>query len=662
MSFLTVPRPRVFLFLGLFLAASNAGAATSSKAPPKSGVPAPSSKTPAAAKVVLLGLDAADWTLIDPLIAEGKMPNLARVVSEGRTAVMKSELPYLSPILWSTLATGVPPPQHQVLDFEEFDPADGDRVPISARSRDFPAIWSTASAHGLDVGVVGWWASWPCEQVRGFCISDRFAPALFEAPPDGPGLVHPEVQLKSLTKLRTEEIATANSDAPRVFGYDAGALARLGPSGAKTSEGLRRVLAQSRIFVRSALTLGQRVHPSLLAVYLSGTDEVGHVAAKWHPPRLAGLSDDEFLAFSGAVSGFYQETDRLIGQVADFARAERATLIIVSDHGFRWGRDRPAVGDSDAWNTAAYWHTSEGIFIVSGERAGRGARGKMNPYDLSPTISALLGLPVDRKMTGKVLVEFFERGALRGSAAADLRKDVPVRLAPTGAPSHESHLQAQAQREKLRSLGYLTGAETGKPLAVDPSGRPGKTEGAWNNLGLFLKERGRRPEAAEAFRKSLQIRPAYSSPLYNLSMLLFDEKKWGESDEKLFESIAAGNPRAEAIIEKRIADYSKKGVPPAQLGRFLDLAAKRAPGSRNLVLLNGRRKFESRDCAAAAKIFDGYLAERGEDVEILNLSGVSHLCLEDREGAADRFRRSLVKDPAQTVPKEALRQIEAASR
>ncbi|HEX7251718.1 MAG TPA: alkaline phosphatase family protein, partial [Thermoanaerobaculia bacterium] len=86
-------------------------------------------------RVILVGLDAADWSLLDKFAANGTMPNLARLVSRGRTARSKSFVPILSPIVWTTIATGATPEVHGVLDFQEVEPGSGLIVPISGRSR-----------------------------------------------------------------------------------------------------------------------------------------------------------------------------------------------------------------------------------------------------------------------------------------------------------------------------------------------------------------------------------------------------------------------------------------------------------------------------------------------------------------------------------------------
>ena len=605
------------------------------------------------AKVVLLGLDGADWALLDERIAKGEMPNLAKLVSTGRSAVLESELPYLSPILWTTLATGVPPPVHGVLDFEEFDPHDGHRVPVSARSRQFPALWSTASAKGLSVGLVGWWASWPCEEIRGFCISERFAPALFDAPSEGAGIVHPKIQWKALAKLRDEQIASADRDLASVFGVDVAAAKALGPNGQKTLDGLRRLLVQARTFVRTGLSLGERVHPSLLSIYVGGTDEVGHVAAKFRPPKMAGVSDAEVRVFGRAVDGFYRETDRLIGEVAAYAAAEGAILVLVSDHGFRWGADRPAL-ESDAANTAAYWHRKEGVLLLSGPGVKKGARGTATPYDLAPTLSALLGLPVDRSMPGKVRSDLVDAAAK--PAVEDLAKGIPVKLVEvSGAVSKSAEAE---QLEKLRSLGYLSGA-SGPSGKVAPGGKPGRTEGAWNNLGLFEREKGRLAEAERAFRKALEVSPKYSSPRTNLSDVYLRQKKWDEADAELFASVEAGNPRGEAALAARMAEYSKKGAPAGRLAKFLAAGARRLPGSRTLALAEGRRRFESNDCGGSAAVLEAFLKSVPKDTEVLNFAATARLCLGDPDGAVALFRRSLEADPRQTIPREALSRLGA---
>src|SRR5580765_2854333 len=76
-------------------------------------------KEPAAerGRVIVFGIDGGDWQVIDPLIASGRMPAMARVVREGASGVLMSMEPSASPSLWTTIATGVGPDRHGIHGF-----------------------------------------------------------------------------------------------------------------------------------------------------------------------------------------------------------------------------------------------------------------------------------------------------------------------------------------------------------------------------------------------------------------------------------------------------------------------------------------------------------------------------------------------------------------
>lgn len=68
-------------------------------------------------KLVVIGLDAGTWRLLDPLMAKGLMPNLARLKREGSSSVLKSTMPPYTAPAWTTFATGVNPGKHGCYDF-----------------------------------------------------------------------------------------------------------------------------------------------------------------------------------------------------------------------------------------------------------------------------------------------------------------------------------------------------------------------------------------------------------------------------------------------------------------------------------------------------------------------------------------------------------------
>jgi hypothetical protein len=57
-------------------------------------------------RLLPVGWDAADWQMIDPLLARGEMPHLAGLIANGVRGNLATIYPPLSPMLWTTIATG----------------------------------------------------------------------------------------------------------------------------------------------------------------------------------------------------------------------------------------------------------------------------------------------------------------------------------------------------------------------------------------------------------------------------------------------------------------------------------------------------------------------------------------------------------------------------
>ncbi|MEK7283804.1 MAG: alkaline phosphatase family protein, partial [Acidobacteriota bacterium] len=112
-------------------------------------------------KVAILGLDGADWEIIDPLLAKGQLPNLARLKARGAWGNIKTMTPALSPLLWTSIATGKPPEEHGIIDFLVKDTETGLAVPVSSRWRKVKALWNIFSDAARSSAFIAWWATWP---------------------------------------------------------------------------------------------------------------------------------------------------------------------------------------------------------------------------------------------------------------------------------------------------------------------------------------------------------------------------------------------------------------------------------------------------------------------------------------------------------------------
>jgi predicted AlkP superfamily phosphohydrolase/phosphomutase len=68
-------------------------------------------------RAVILGFDGMDPELTERFIAEGRLPNLAKLRDQGSFRKLRTTYPAISPVAWSTFMTGVNPGKHNIYDF-----------------------------------------------------------------------------------------------------------------------------------------------------------------------------------------------------------------------------------------------------------------------------------------------------------------------------------------------------------------------------------------------------------------------------------------------------------------------------------------------------------------------------------------------------------------
>ena len=124
-------------------------------------------------RVIVLGLDGVDPQVVDLLLSEGKLPNFARLRQGGAYGPLESAKPLLSPIVWTTIATGKTPLEHGISHFVAVNDKTGEQLPVTSQMRRVKAAWNILSEAGREVAVVGWWATGPAETVRGAIVSDH---------------------------------------------------------------------------------------------------------------------------------------------------------------------------------------------------------------------------------------------------------------------------------------------------------------------------------------------------------------------------------------------------------------------------------------------------------------------------------------------------------
>lgn len=131
-------------------------------------------------KVMLIGIDAGEWDVINPLIKEGKLPNFQKMKVNGAYGYLFSPRS-LSPVSWTEIATGKTKEKHGIYDFLIENKT---RLVTSADIRS-KTIWNFLNDNEISTGIYRYYITWPPEKVNGFMVSglpqstnDTFPPEL----------------------------------------------------------------------------------------------------------------------------------------------------------------------------------------------------------------------------------------------------------------------------------------------------------------------------------------------------------------------------------------------------------------------------------------------------------------------------------------------------
>ena len=411
-------------------------------------------------KVLLLGWDAADWRMIRPMLERGEMPNLAALMQRGAWGNLATVRPILSPMLWTSIATGKRADKHGILGFLEPKPDASGVRSVASTSRKCQALWNLADRSGLRSVVVNWFASHPAEPIHGAVVSDAYTalvqPGFSEhadapTPPDG--AIHPEQFARPLSRLIVDP-ANLGPGALLPFVPDA---AEIDQSADDRLIKLATLVARASTVQAASCLLLQETDWDLACLYFGAIDEFGHHFMPYHPPRIDGISERDAGLYGGVMNGCYRFHDMMLGRLLQIAD-EDTTVIIVSDHGFRLGDDRPG---PRGYDNPEQWHSPFGINVMAGPGVRRGERiygGSV--LDVTPTILQLLGLPIGADMDGRAWSEVLTAGkpARRVLSWETLEspdaKDRAWHPSESASETSDPVAEAQAMRH-LAELGYI---------------------------------------------------------------------------------------------------------------------------------------------------------------------------------------------------------------
>ena len=362
------------------------------------GAPSPSAAlTPSGSgdppRLLVIGLDAVGFEIFQRY--RGVMPHLAAFAEASARGRLVPAPPYLSPAVWTSIATGLPTSEHHVANYELYADLSGvAAIPIDRFYTDpatslgiLPAVlawragWLSVlpttrlhrrgqpfwQAAGASVGVVCWPATWPAEPVRGWMISDRWPPdraeTLFHYRTDLPEQVWPSDLQATLSPLRRspaeppdpEVLAMAPFTAGEVDAFHAALREELAAPADQPFSNLHYAWLNDRSCLAAARRMVEVQRPEMAAVYLLGPDLVGHAFLPDPSGRVAGFGETDARRLAAVYPAYLHRLDQDLAWL--LAAAGPATrTVLLTDHGMvHEGTDLFSV-----------WHADDGLVLVQG--------------------------------------------------------------------------------------------------------------------------------------------------------------------------------------------------------------------------------------------------------------------------------------------------------
>lgn len=249
--------------------------------------------------LLLLGLDAATWDVIDEGIAQGKMPFFQTLKAEGAYGTLESTNPPRTCPAWPCFMTGKNPGKLGFYGFRSFESDYSRQVRSFA---DLPATpyWDYLAEDGRTNGVLNVPVTWPPRIDDGFMVSGLMTPS--SSPEDGNFAVPDRLE----DDLRDSDFTLE----PVIDDYSEDEFRRLA-----------RDLLETRVDV--TLDLAEHEEWDVLTTVIRITDPYKHKF--WREGNKKEIVE------------FYEDVDREVKRLVEGVRdesGEKVNLLVVSDHGF----------------------------------------------------------------------------------------------------------------------------------------------------------------------------------------------------------------------------------------------------------------------------------------------------------------------------------------
>lgn len=283
-------------------------------------------------KLIIFELDGGTWDIINPLIEQGRLPNLAQIKRQGAWGILRSIKPMISAALWTTIFTGKTREQHGVQTFD----AGSEQVRC-------PRLWDIAHGQGLVCGTCGSLSTWPPYDIGAFMIPDIMARGSETIPAELSFLQEMVAQqLRKDVKPKSNPFAYAKyafkmqraGVTPQTLSalFSEVISSRLTKRPQRESYWRRSLLLQ-QIYADAFSRLYRTYRPDLATYHYHVVDTLSH--RYWHYafPDAFDVSAEEVERYHDVIPSAYRSADRILGQFLRLTDHDTAVMVL-SDHGF----------------------------------------------------------------------------------------------------------------------------------------------------------------------------------------------------------------------------------------------------------------------------------------------------------------------------------------
>jgi predicted AlkP superfamily phosphohydrolase/phosphomutase len=266
-----------------------------------------------AQRLLILGLDGATWTVLDPMRKLGLMPNLDALLGRAAHGTLRSIVPPVTTAAWTSMMTGCGPARHGVFDHRYLDTTSGQmKVNHSGRCR-VPTFWNLLSDAGRSVVSLNVPAMFPPPKLRGVVVSGMDAPHLDAALSGYPGFA---------AKLKAE-----------VPDYTLRYFWKRAPQSLEELAENARLTRESFMGRAKGGLLADQVVPdwTTLMVQFQNLDPFQHRA--WCDLNVDHTGVDR-PDWNREARSVLKGLDDAIGLLLELAEKRSAAVLVVSDHGF----------------------------------------------------------------------------------------------------------------------------------------------------------------------------------------------------------------------------------------------------------------------------------------------------------------------------------------